>query len=473
MTTALLPSSPVDLRHACVNVVQVHTFLQYVRPARSGRATRRRALAREVGGAWDARPTRKLSPRCAGAGVAGVVLLFENWLIVVRHSSGTARTEALLAAFTRRRVDRDRRGDALAHARRRRAAHVWVVLAASLKQDVARCGASLLLLSPVVVLVSRLLFGRRFVRSGPSPACIATGDARAMRAPRVRHGWFSPPQSSTDVARVVLSSPLFFSRSVAPRAALPRSTRMPAGGARITSGRAAHATRAATRAAYGESERRAPSELAVRVLRACGALLLSSLVPSLRARPSLDPPTRRRGRAHHERARGACDARRDARGAWESERRAPSEFAVRVRGNGRPGLPWGFPLLRARSCSVRSAPRDRRRAGRAHHERARDARGARCGARGVRGRQGKSAFLCRGSRFARVLCLSLLSSLRAALLPRSPPRRRARASGHTTHPRSERRVGAALRVCLWFVCASFRDLARRAARSCALVLRKT
>jgi hypothetical protein len=150
-----------------------------------------------------------------------VVLLFENWLIVVRHSSGTARTEALLAAFTRRRVDRDRRGDALAHARRRRAAHVWVVLAASLKQDVARCGASLLLLSPVVVLVSRLLFGRRFVRSGPSPACIATGDARAMRAARVRHGWFSPPQSSTDVARVVLSSPLFFSRSVAPRAALP------------------------------------------------------------------------------------------------------------------------------------------------------------------------------------------------------------------------------------------------------------
>ena len=74
MTTALLPSSPVDLRHACVNVVQVHTFLQYVRPARSGRATRRRALACEVGGAWDARPTRKLSPRCAGAGVAGVVL---------------------------------------------------------------------------------------------------------------------------------------------------------------------------------------------------------------------------------------------------------------------------------------------------------------------------------------------------------------------------------------------------------------
>ena len=67
--------------------------------------------------------------------------------------------------------------------------------------------------------------------------------------------------------------------------------------------------------------------------RACGALLLlSSLVPSLRARRSLNPPARRRGRAHHERARGARNARRDARGSWESERRAPSELAVRVHG---------------------------------------------------------------------------------------------------------------------------------------------
>ena len=133
----------------------------------------------------------------------------------------------------------------------------------------------------------------------------------------------------------------------------------------------------------------------------------------------------------------------------------------------------GFPLLRARSCSLRSAPRDRRRARRAHNERACDARGARCGARGVRGRYGKSAFLCRGSRSARVLCLSLLSSLRAALLPRSPPRGRARTSGHATHARSESRVSGALCVCLWFVCASFRDLARRAARACALMWRKT
>ena len=151
-----------------------------------------------------------------------------------------------------------------------------------------------------------------------------------------------------------------------------------------------------------------------------------------------------RGRAAHV----AHGATRAARG--ESERRAPSELAVRVRGNGRPGLPWGFPLLRARSCSVRSAPRDRRRARRAQNERARDASGARRGARGVRGRHGKSAFLCRGSRSARVLCLSLLSSLRAALLPRSPPRGGARTSGHATHARSESRVSGAL--CVFVVC---------------------
>ena len=46
----------------------------------------------------------------------------------------TARTETLLAAFARRRGDRDGRGGALAQARRRRAAHVWVVLAAAVEQ---------------------------------------------------------------------------------------------------------------------------------------------------------------------------------------------------------------------------------------------------------------------------------------------------------------------------------------------------
>ena len=232
----------------------------------------------------------RVVPSLWGCRRGGSGVVFENRLFVVRCSAGTTRTEAtLLAAFARRRVDRDRRGDALAHARRRRAAYVRVVLAASLKQDVARCGASLLLLSPVVVLVSRLLFGRRFVRSGPSPACIATGDARAMRAPRVRHGWFSPPQSSTDVARVVLSSPLLLSFCRAARGA-PLIHPHAGGGARITSGCAAHATRDATRTARGESERRAPSELAVCVSRAGWSLGSASAVPLrrfARASPSL------------------------------------------------------------------------------------------------------------------------------------------------------------------------------------------
>ena len=107
-------------------------FLRYGQLA--GCATRRRALARQVCGAWDARPIRELSSRRTDASVAGVVLLFENRLFVIRRSAGTARTETLLAAFARRRGDRDGRGDALAQARRRRAAHVWVVLAAAVEQ---------------------------------------------------------------------------------------------------------------------------------------------------------------------------------------------------------------------------------------------------------------------------------------------------------------------------------------------------
>ena len=158
-TVPLVPHRPTSRVCECSG-----THVPAIRPTRSGRATRRRAHAREVGGAWDARPTRDLSPRCAGAGVAGVVLCLRIDCLSSAALQVTTRTEAtLLAAFARSRVDRDRRGDAPAHARRRRAAHVWVVLAASLKQDDARFGASLLLLSPVVVLVSCLLFGRRFV----------------------------------------------------------------------------------------------------------------------------------------------------------------------------------------------------------------------------------------------------------------------------------------------------------------------
>ena len=297
---------------------------------------------------------------------------------------------------------------------------------------------------------------RLFLLPSRGAASTATGEETRSRtragAARRSCGWFSPPHSSRMPRAVVL---LFFfcRRSSSLSRAFSLVVASCGAGPRQRASRRATRARCARRACVtGGSRRRSRARMS-RVW--CSLLLSSSLVLSRRGRRSLDPPARRRGRAHHERARGACDARRDARGAWESERRAPSEFAVRVGGNGRPGLPWGFPLLRARSCSVRSAPRDRRRAGRAHHERARDARGARCGARGVRGRQGKSAFLCRGSRFARVLCLSLLSSLRAALLPRSPPRGRARTSGHATHARSESRVSGALCV---FVAVSYTHL---------------
>ena len=469
-TAPLVPRRPATRVCEC----RSGTHVPAIRPTRSGRATRRRALAREVGGAWDARPTRDLSPRCAGAGVAGVVLCLRI---------GCLSSAALQVQHARRRL---------------------------------------------------------FLLPSRGAASTATGEEARSRtragAARRTCGWFSPPHSSRMSRAVVL---LFFfcrrSSSLSPAFSLVVASC--GAGPRQRASRRATRARCARRACVtGGSRRRSRARMS-RVW--CSLLLSSSLVLSRRARRSLDPPARRRGGAHHERARGARDARRDAHGAWgirapsalgarglcfarrlvarfclccpvapfrarlslappraggvrttrgravhvahgatraargESERRAPSELAVRVRGNGRPGLPWGFPLLRARSCSVRSAPRDRRRARRAQNERARDARGARCGARGVRGRHGKSAFLCRGSRSARVLCLSLLSSLRAALLPRSPPRRRARASGHTTHARSESRVGVALRVCLWFVCASFRDLARRAARACALVWRKT
>ena len=47
MTTALLPSSPVDLRHACVNV-QVRTFLQYGQLDPAARLGGERSLVRSV-----------------------------------------------------------------------------------------------------------------------------------------------------------------------------------------------------------------------------------------------------------------------------------------------------------------------------------------------------------------------------------------------------------------------------------------
>ena len=48
MTTALLPSSPVDLRYACVNVVKVRTFLQYGQLDPAARLGGERSLLRSV-----------------------------------------------------------------------------------------------------------------------------------------------------------------------------------------------------------------------------------------------------------------------------------------------------------------------------------------------------------------------------------------------------------------------------------------
>ena len=72
ITELCSPRLPVDLGHACDVVTGM--FLRYDQLA--GRATRRRALAREVGGAWDVRPIRVLSSRRTDASVAGGLLLF-------------------------------------------------------------------------------------------------------------------------------------------------------------------------------------------------------------------------------------------------------------------------------------------------------------------------------------------------------------------------------------------------------------
>ena len=52
----------------------------------AGHATRWRALAREVGGAWDARSIHELPPRRTDASVMGMLLLFKNRLFVTRRS---------------------------------------------------------------------------------------------------------------------------------------------------------------------------------------------------------------------------------------------------------------------------------------------------------------------------------------------------------------------------------------------------
>ena len=139
------------------------------------------------------------------------------FVLVVRLSAG-AGAQTLLAAFARRRVDRAGRGDALAHARRRRAARAWVALAAAPqpRHRAPRLSSPrpLLVPSPVVVLVSRLLFGRRSVLSEGA----ARGGRRATRARRARRAYIaggSYRRSSAGTSRAAVvspSRPLFSSR---------------------------------------------------------------------------------------------------------------------------------------------------------------------------------------------------------------------------------------------------------------------
>jgi hypothetical protein len=121
-------------------------------------------------------------------------------------------------------------------------------------------------LSPVVVLVSRLFCGRRFERS-EGAAHGATDDARATRAARAYTTGGSRRRSRAGAfARCVGLLLFLFSSCLSLRACHSTlAPPAPAGGALTTSARAAHAAHGATRAAHGESERRALSEHAVRV----------------------------------------------------------------------------------------------------------------------------------------------------------------------------------------------------------------
>ena len=245
-TAPLVPRRPATRVCEC----RSGTHVPAIRPTRSGRATRRRALAREVGGAWDARPTRKLSPRCAGAGVAGVVLC----LRIAGLSSAALQVQ---------------------HARR-----------------------------------------RLFLLPSRGAASTATGEETRSRthsgAARRTCGWFSPPHSSR-MSRAVVLLFFFCRRSSSLSRAFSLVVASCGAGPRQRAWRRATRARCARRACVtGGSRRRSRARMS-RVW--CSLLLSSSLVLSRRARRSLDPPARRRGRAHHERARGARDARRDAHGA--------------------------------------------------------------------------------------------------------------------------------------------------------------
>ena len=154
-------------------------------------------------------------------------------VLVVRPAAGA---QTLLAAFARRRADRAGRGDALAHARRRRAVRGARVggssrctSAGTSRAAVPRCffvSSSSLAPSPVFVLVWLLLFGRRALRSEGA----THGGRRVTRARRARRAYIAGgsrrrSSAGTSRAAVVLSSSssCLVSRPVRRSARAPRA----------------------------------------------------------------------------------------------------------------------------------------------------------------------------------------------------------------------------------------------------------
>ena len=241
-------------------------------------------------------------------------------VLVVRPAAGA---QTLLAAFARRRGDRAGRGDALAHARRRRAVRGARVGGSS------RCTSAgtaavffchFLFSRPVAGLRPRLASSLRSPRPAERGrgARGAKGDARGARTSRValaaaaQPGHRAPRWSSPPGPLLSSSRPSLRARAAPP--ARRRGARAPRAGART------RAERNATGAARGESERGTPSELAARgfARRVCVFLGFAALLSPLCARAALSSRSPRSGerslRASARRTRCATHATRPARG---------------------------------------------------------------------------------------------------------------------------------------------------------------
>ena len=147
--------------------------------------------------------------------------------------------------------------------------------------------SSSVVLSPVVVLVSRLLFTRRSVRSeGAARAGLRVTRARHARRAFMRVVLAAIVEQGRSRAMVVLSSFSPLVLSVPPRAPLPSSTRAPAGRTHTTRRRAdARDARRGARGAQGV-RRGALLQFAVRAgVFLCFALRACCVVAPFRAPP--------------------------------------------------------------------------------------------------------------------------------------------------------------------------------------------